>query len=169
MKAVYPGSFDPITNGHIDIIKRGLAIFDEVIVAIAKNSEKKPLFAVKERVKIIREIAKGLKGIRVDVFDGLLVDYVKSVGAKAVIRGLRAVSDFEYEFQMAITNRKLGKDVETIFLMSSEKYSYLSSRIVKEVSSYGGNITGMVPESVVKALGEKFMRKKLTQEIKDGF
>ena len=169
MKAVYPGSFDPITNGHIDIIKRGLAIFDEVIVAIAKNSEKKPLFTVKERVKMIREIAKGLKGIRVDVFDGLLVDYVKSVGAKAVIRGLRAVSDFEYEFQMAITNRKLGKDVETIFLMSSEKYSYLSSRIVKEVSSYGGNITGMVPESVVKALGEKFMRKKLTQEIKDGF
>ena len=169
MKAVYPGSFDPITNGHIDIIKRGLAIFDEVIVAIAKNSEKKPLFTVKERVKMIREIAKGPKGIRVDVFDGLLVDYVKSVGAKAVIRGLRAVSDFEYEFQMAITNRKLGKDVETIFLMSSEKYSYLSSRIVKEVSSYGGNITGMVPESVVKALGEKFMRKKLTQEIKDGF
>ncbi|HCD38016.1 MAG TPA: pantetheine-phosphate adenylyltransferase [Candidatus Omnitrophica bacterium] len=169
MKAVYPGSFDPITNGHIDIIKRGLAIFDEVIVAIAKNSEKKPLFTVKERVKMIREIAKGLKGIRVDVFDGLLVDYVKSVGAKAVIRGLRAVSDFEYEFQMAITNRKLGKDVETIFLMSSEKYSYLSSRIVKEVSSYGGNITGMVPESVVKALGGKFMRKKLTQEIKDGF
>jgi len=169
MKAVYPGSFDPITNGHIDIIERGLAIFDEVIVAIARNSGKKPLFSIKERMKILNEVTNGFKGIKIDIFDGLLVDYVKKVGAKAVIRGLRAVSDFEYEFQMAITNRKLGKDVETIFLMSSEKYSYLSSSIVKEVASYGGNVSGMVPEKIVKALDKKFIKKKLTQEIKDGF
>ena len=169
MKAVYPGSFDPITNGHVDIIERGLAIFDEVIVAIARNSGKKPLFSIKERVKILNEITSGYKRIKIDIFDGLLVDYVKKVGAKAVIRGLRAVSDFEYEFQMAITNRKLGKDVETIFLMSSEKYSYLSSSIVKEVASYGGNVSGMVPEQIVKALDKKFIKKKLTQEIKDGF
>jgi len=169
MKAVYPGSFDPITNGHIDIIERGLAIFDEVIVAIARNSGKKPLFSIKERVKILNEVTNGFKGIKIDIFDGLLVDYVKKVGAKAVIRGLRAVSDFEYEFQMAITNRKLGNDVETIFLMSSEKYSYLSSSIVKEVASYGGNVSGMVPEKIVKALDKKFIKKKLTQEIKDGF
>jgi len=169
MIAVYPGSFDPITNGHIDIIERGLVIFDEVIVAIARNSEKKSLFTLKEREKMIHEIARGTKGLRVDIFDGLLVDYVKKVGAKAVIRGLRAVSDFEYEFQMAITNRKLGKDVETVFLMSSEKYSYLSSSIVKEIASYGGNISGMVPEVIAKALKKKFVKKKLTQEIKDGF
>ena len=167
--AVYPGSFDPITNGHKDIIERGLAIFDEVIVAIARNSAKKALFALKEREKMIKETMEGSKGIKVDIFDGLLVDYVKKVGAGAVIRGLRAVSDFEYEFQMAITNRKLGKKVETVFLMSTEKYSYLSSRIVKEVASYGGSISGMVPEVVIKALKKKFAKKKLSQEIKDGF
>ncbi|OGL41335.1 MAG: pantetheine-phosphate adenylyltransferase [Candidatus Schekmanbacteria bacterium RIFCSPHIGHO2_02_FULL_38_11] len=167
--AVYPGSFDPITNGHKDIIERGLAIFDEVIVAIARNSAKKALFALKEREKMIKETMEGSKGIKVDIFDGLLVDYVKKVGAGAVIRGLRAVSDFEYEFQMAITNRKLGKKVETVFLMSTEKYSYLSSGIVKEVASYGGSISGMVPEVVIKALKKKFAKKKLSQEIKDGF
>ncbi len=167
--AVYPGSFDPITNGHIDIIKRGLAIFDEVIVAIAKNSAKKALFTLKEREKMIRDSMGATKGVRVDIFDGLLVDYVESVGAGAVIRGLRAVSDFEYEFQMAITNRKLGKKVETVFLMSTEKYSYLSSRIVKEVASYGGNISGMVPDVVLKELKRKFVKKKVSQEIKDGF
>ena len=167
--AVYPGSFDPITNGHIDIIERGLVIFDEVIVAIAKNSGKRALFTLNERDKMIREISRRFNGLRVDIFDGLLVDYVKKVGAKAVIRGLRAVSDFEYEFQMAITNRKLGEDVETVFLMSTEKYSYLSSSIVKEIASYGGNISGMVPEEVIKALKRKFIKKKLTQEIKNGF
>lgn len=167
--AVYPGSFDPITNGHIDIIERGLAIFDEVIVAIAKNSAKRALFTLKEREKMIKETMSGTKRVRVDIFDGLLVDYVESVGAGAVIRGLRAVSDFEYEFQMAITNRKLGKKVETVFLMSTEKYSYLSSRIVKEVASYGGSISGMVPDIVIKALKKKFAKKKVSQEIKDGF
>ncbi|RMF95325.1 MAG: pantetheine-phosphate adenylyltransferase [Candidatus Schekmanbacteria bacterium] len=152
--AVYPGTFDPVTNGHIDIIERGLQIFDEVIVAVAVSTDKQTLFPVEERIEMINSATEGLKNLRVESFDGLLIDFVKDVQAKAIIRGLRAVSDFEYEFQMAVTNRKLLKEVDTIFLMSTVKYSYLSSSIVKEVAKYGGDIEGMVPALVSKKLKE---------------
>lgn len=151
---VYPGTFDPVTNGHIDIIERGLQIFDEVIVAVAVSTDKQTLFPVEERIEMINSATEGLKNLRVESFDGLLIDFVKDVQAKAIIRGLRAVSDFEYEFQMAVTNRKLLKEVDTIFLMSTVKYSYLSSSIVKEVAKYGGDIEGMVPALVSKKLKE---------------
>lgn len=154
--AVYPGTFDPITNGHIDIIERGHQIFDEVIVAIAKSSDKSPLFSVDERMKMINAATKKFKNLRVESFEGLLISYVRNAGAKVIIRGLRAVSDFEYEFQMAITNRKLYEDVDTVFLMSTVKYSYLSSSIVKEVAQYGGKMDGMVPAVVSKCLKTKY-------------
>jgi len=154
--AVYPGTFDPITNGHIDIIERGHQIFDEVIVAIAKSSDKNPLFSVDERMKMINAATKKFKNLRVESFEGLLISYVRNAGAKVIIRGLRAVSDFEYEFQMAITNRKLYEDVDTVFLMSTVKYSYLSSSIVKEVAQYGGKMDGMVPTVVSKCLKAKY-------------
>ncbi len=154
--AVYPGTFDPITNGHIDLIERSLRIFDEVIVAIAHNPKKMPLFNIKERIEMITSSTKGLRNIKIETFDGLLVDYAKKKKAQAIIRGLRAVSDFEYEFQMALMNRRLDNKIETVFLMPSEEYSYLTSSIVKEIAAFKGSINGLVPKIVDKKLKEKF-------------
>jgi len=156
MIAVYPGSFDPITNGHIDIIQRSCMIFSKVIVAVANNSEKKGLFTPEERVEIIKETFRGNPKIEVDRFDGLLVKYVRDRDIRVIIRGLRAVSDFEYEFQMALMNKKLWKEVETVFMMSSENNMYVSSRIVKEIFSLGGCVKDLVPENVRIRLERKF-------------
>jgi pantetheine-phosphate adenylyltransferase len=154
--AVYPGSFDPITFGHMDIINRALKIFDEVIIAVAQNEKKKPLFEVEERLELIRAVMDGNKRAKIDTFDGLLVDYVRANKAQAIVRGLRAISDFEYELQMAQINRSMSRDVETVFLMTSVFYSFLSSSIVKEVSSLDGPVDGLVPPVVKKALDAKF-------------
>ena len=156
--AVYPGSFDPITFGHLDIINRGLQIFDEVIIAVAANSAKNALFSIEERLELIRQVLAGNGRAKVDTFDGLLVDYVLSQKATVIIRGLRAVSDFEYEFQIAQMNRSISQEVETLFMMTSVPYSYLSSSIVKEVSSLNGPVDGLVPPLVKKALDAKFNR-----------
>jgi len=156
--AVYPGSFDPITFGHLDIINRALKIFDEVVIAVARNEKKNPLFSVEERIELIGKVMDGSDRARVDTFDGLLIDYVRASGAQAIIRGLRAISDFEYELQMAQINRSISKDVETVFLMTSVFYSFLSSSVVKEVSSLNGPVDGMVPPVVKKALDAKFGR-----------
>jgi pantetheine-phosphate adenylyltransferase len=157
--AIYPGSFDPITYGHIDIIKRASILFDEVIVAVARNLGKAPLFSEEERVAMIEETIKELPQVRVDSFQGLLVDYARSAGAQSVIRGLRAVSDFEYEFQMALVNRKLDEQMITVFLMPHEKYSYLNSSIVKELARFGGEVSFFVPPHVKEKLLLK-MREK---------
>jgi pantetheine-phosphate adenylyltransferase len=156
-RAVYPGSFDPITNGHLDIIQRALTVFDHVIVAVAYNKDKQTgLFTPDERVAMIREVTKELDGrISIDSFHGLLVDYTRRVGAGTIIRGLRAVADFEYEFQMTLMNRHLAGDVETVFLMADEAHFFTSSRLVKEVVSFGGDISGLVPESVHRRLRQK--------------
>jgi pantetheine-phosphate adenylyltransferase len=154
--AVYPGSFDPITNGHLDILNRGLELFDKVIVAIANNIEKRALFSVEERTDLIRKSVNGDEHVLVDSFDGLLVDYVKKVNARFVIRGLRAMSDFEYEFQMASMNRNLNKGMDTLFMMTSKDYFFISSRTIKEVASFGGSVKGLVPEVVGKSLKERF-------------
>ena len=154
--AIYPGSFDPITNGHVDIIERSLKVFDKIIVGVLENPEKKYFFSIEERVNIIKEIFKNRKEIEVEPFQGLLVDFVKRKKAKVVIRGLRAISDFEYEFQMALMNRKLNPEIETFFMMPSIEYSFLSSRLVKEVFSLGGCIKNLVPPIV-----EERLRKKL--------
>ncbi len=156
--AVYPGSFDPITFGHMDIINRALKIFDEVVIAIARNDKKSPMFSVEERLDLIKAALAGNDRVRIDTFDGLLVDYVRKIKAQAIIRGLRAISDFEYELQMAQINRSISKDVETVFLMTSVFYSFLSSSIVKEVSSLNGPVDGLVPPVVKKALDAKFNR-----------
>jgi len=153
--AIYPGSFDPITYGHLDIIKRAIRIFDKVIVAVAHNSEKDPLFSVSERVELLKRATRDIKGVEIDDFHGLVVDYVKTKKSKVVIRGLRMISDFEFEFQMALTNRKLSQDVETIFMMPSEAYSYLSSKLIKEAASLGANLKGFVPAFVEKAIKSK--------------
>src|SRR5689334_7169248 len=155
-RAIYPGSFDPVTNGHLDVIERARKLFDEVVVAVADNDEKQPLFSLKERLDLLRETAGRIQNVRVAQFRGLLVDFARAEEAGAVIRGLRAVSDFEFEFQMALMNRKLDAAVETIFLMPKEEYTYLSSRIVKEIASLGGDISGFVPGCVGKALKMKF-------------
>ena len=156
-KGVYPGTFDPVTFGHIDLIRRALGIFDEVIVAVAHHStEKNPLFSVKERVSFLERATRGLKGVSVEEFEGLVVDYARSKGASAMIRGIRMLSDFEYEFQMALTNRKLAGDVETIFLMPHESYSFISSRHIKEVARLNGNIAPFVPDFVVDAIKRKY-------------
>jgi pantetheine-phosphate adenylyltransferase len=155
-RAIYPGSFDPVTFGHIDVIGRALRLFDEVIVAVAPSEGKSPLFAVAERLELIRASLPGETRLSVKQFDGLLVDFVKEEKAAAVIRGLRAVSDFEFEFQMALMNRRLAPDVETIFLMPKEDYSYISSRIVKEVARFGGDVSGVVPAPVAAALRQRF-------------
>ena len=157
--AVYPGSFDPITNGHIDIVQRALAMFDRVIVAIADNVRKAPVFSIDERKQYIREALNGDPRVEVDAFDGLLVEYVHKKGAKIVVRGLRALADFEYEFQLAHMNRRLGRDIDTVFLMTSEKDFYVSSSLVKEVAQFGGDITGLVPPSVQRALMDRVRRK----------
>jgi pantetheine-phosphate adenylyltransferase len=154
--AVYPGSFDPITYGHLDILYRGLKIFDKIIIAVAKNIEKNPLFTVEERMEMIRETLKGSENVIVDSFEGLLVDYLRKMNAKFVIRGLRAMSDFDYEFQMASVNRTLKPDIDTIFMMTSRDFFFISSRTVKEVASYGGSVKEFVPPNVEKRLKEKF-------------
>ena len=157
--AVYPGSFDPITYGHLDIIERGLEVFDEIIIAVARNSEKKGLFSSAERIRLIEEALAGNPRVKVDTFDGLLVDYVVSRGSRVILRGLRAVSDFEYEFQIAQMNHNLKSEIETLFMMTSVPYGYLSSSIVKEVASLQGPVESLVPPVVRKALVEKFGKK----------
>ncbi len=152
---IYPGTFDPVTYGHIDIIKRSLSVFDRIIVAVAPNPQKAPLFDVKDRVFMIQEATRGMDNVKVEQFDGLLVEFAKRQGGIAVIRGLRAVSDFEYELQIALMNRKLDTEVETVFMMPSQEYTYLTSSIVKAVASYGGEIKDFVPEIVRKKLKEK--------------
>lgn len=155
LRAIYPGSFDPVTLGHMDVIKRSSKIVDELIVGVLKNNAKTPLFSVEERVKMLREATKTLRNVRIVEFEGLLVDFAKEMDAKVVIRGLRAITDFEYELQMSQTNHKLEPDVETLFLTTSIEYSFLSSTTVKEVAAFGGDITQFVPEVVVKAIEEK--------------
>src|SRR5690349_5449371 len=153
--AVYPGSFDPITNGHVDIISRGARLFDRIIVAMLVNAEKSPLFTMAERVEIAREVFKDQANVEVDTFDGLLVDYVQRRKAQVIVRGLRAISDFEFEFQMALMNRRLNDRIETIFMMPAEQYTYISSRLIKEVFSLGGRVHGLVPALVEARLREK--------------
>ncbi len=154
--AIYPGTFDPITNGHIDVIHRAARLFDRVIVAVSTNPAKKPLFTVEERVALIREALLDQKNVEVDSFKGLLVEYARSRNAVAIVRGLRAISDFEYEFQMALVNRKISNGLVTVFLMPHEKYTYLNSTIVKEVASFGGDVEKFVPANVLSALKAKF-------------
>ena len=156
--ALYPGSFDPLTNGHVDIIRRGARLFDRIIVAILVNPEKSPLFTAAERVEIAREALADLPNVEVDTFDGLLVDYARRRRAGVIVRGLRAVSDFEYELQMALMNRRLNPEVETVFMMPAEPYTYVSSRLVKEVVALGGSVEGLVPEGVEARLREKRRR-----------
>jgi len=153
--AVYPGSFDPLTNGHVDIIERGAKLFDRIIVAILVNAGKAPLFSIKERVKILDEVFGRNTKVEIDTFDGLLVDYARKKRAHAIVRGLRAVSDFEYEMQMALMNRHLMPDVETVFMMPAEQYSYISSRLIKEVFALGGRVHGLVPDMVEARLRDK--------------
>jgi len=153
--AVYPGSFDPLTNGHVDIIERGARLFDRIIVAILVNAEKSPLFTMAERVEIARKVFTDHPNVEVDTFEGLLVDYVAKRRANVIVRGLRAVSDFEYEFQMALMNRRLNSKIETVFMMPAEQYSYISSRLIKEVFALGGRVHGLVPELVEARLREK--------------
>ena len=156
--AIYPGSFDPITNGHLDVIKRACKIFDNVVIAVSVNVSKNPLFSLEERVKFISMATSNLSGIKIDVLDGLLVEFAKKISAQAVIRGLRAVSDFEYEFQMALMNRKLYPGLEVIFFMPSNKYAFLSSSLIKEVASLGGSVKEFVPPIVEEALLMKFRK-----------
>jgi pantetheine-phosphate adenylyltransferase len=153
--AVYPGSFDPLTNGHVDIITRGAHLFDRIVVAILVNVEKAPLFSADERVEIARAVFQSLPNVEVDTFDGLLVDYVQRRRAQVIVRGLRAVSDFEYEFQMALMNRRLNQAIETVFMMPAEQYTYISSRLIKEVFTLGGRVHGLVPDMVEERLRRK--------------
>jgi pantetheine-phosphate adenylyltransferase len=156
--AVYPGSFDPVTNGHIDLIERAAKIFDKVIVAVAHSRPKGALFSVAERVDMLKDAVKGMDNVVVDDFDGLVVEYVKKTGATVMVRGLRMLSDFEYEFQMALTNRKLAGDIETIFMMPHEDYSYISSRLIKEAASFGADLSNFIPKKVAGALKEKLRK-----------
>ena len=153
--AIYPGSFDPLTNGHVDIIQRGSRLFDRIVVGVLMNLEKSPLFTVPERVEIARAVFRGWSNVEVDTFDGLLVDYARTKRASVIVRGLRAISDFEYEMQMALMNRRLNPDVETVFMMPAEPYTYVSSRLVKEVVALGGSVTGLVPDVVETRLRDK--------------
>jgi len=153
--AIYPGSFDPPTNGHLDLIERGSKIFDELIVAVLRNSEKAPLFSLAERRLMLENLTDHYKNVRVDTFDGLMVDYAARVDAGAVLRGIRAISDYEYELQMALMNRKLRPELETVFMMPAEQYSYLSSRLVREIAQLGGSVEGLVPEAVEQRLKER--------------
>ncbi|MBI3005781.1 MAG: pantetheine-phosphate adenylyltransferase [Ignavibacteriales bacterium] len=156
--AIYPGTFDPFTNGHLDIVQRALRLFDKVIVTVARNSSKNPMFSEKERLKLIQESVKGMKNVDVELFDGLLVDYAREKKATAIVRGLRAISDFEYELQMALMNRKLNNAFETVFLMPNEKYTYLNSNIVREIARLGGNVSEFVPSVVNNALRQKLKK-----------
>lgn len=157
---IYPGSFDPLTNGHLDIIQRAIKLFDHVVVAVAKSESKNPLFTVQERYELVSQAIKHLPNVSAESFDGLLMDYVEKRGGQAVIRGLRAVSDFEFEFQLALMNRKLNERVETIFMMPKDTYTFLSSRIIKEIANLGGDVTAFVPAHVQAALKQKLARKK---------
>jgi pantetheine-phosphate adenylyltransferase len=157
--AIYPGSFDPLTLGHVDIIQRGSALFDSIIVAVLRNVEKSPLFTVDERLEMIRHTFRDRANVEADSFSGLLVDYVSSRKATTIVRGIRAISDFEYEFQMALMNRRLSPGIETVFMMPAEEYSYVSSRLVKEVASLGGDVSGLLPEDVEKKLLERVRRR----------
>jgi pantetheine-phosphate adenylyltransferase len=154
-RAVYPGSFDPVTNGHLDLIQRSSALFDQVVVAILRNTSKIPLFSVEERVEMLEEAVRGLKNVTITSFAGLLVDFVENLNASVIIRGIRAISDYEYELQMALMNRRLSNKIETVFMLPAEAYSYLSSKLVKEIAQHGGSIHGLVPEDVIRRLGIK--------------
>jgi len=164
--AIYPGSFDPLTNGHVDIIQRGSRVFDRIVVAVLLNVEKAPLFSVSERVDIAKEVFRDRPNVEVDTFDGLLVEYARSRRASVIVRGLRAVSDFEYEMQMALMNRHLSPDVETIFMMPAEPYTYVSSRLVKEVVALGGSVNGLVPELVERHLRDKQLARESTRLLR---
>jgi pantetheine-phosphate adenylyltransferase len=153
--AIYPGSFDPVTNGHLDLIERGTKIFTRLIVAVLRNTEKKPLFTLSERVEMMREATRAFPNVEVDAFDGLLVDYARKLGAHILLRGIRAVSDYEFELQMAMMNRKLEPQIETVFMLPGEAYSYLSSRLVREIAQLGGPVAGLVPPSVEQRLRAK--------------
>jgi len=166
--AVYPGSFDPITNGHVDIINRGLRIFEKIIVAVLENPKKKPLFSTKNRVAMINSIYQNEKNVEVKAFEGLLVELAKKNNAKIVMRGLRAISDFEYEFQMALMNKKLDSKIETFFMVPSLKYSFLSSKLVKEVCMLGGSLSGLISPQIEKNIMEKFKNNKKIYSIKKG-
>lgn len=155
--AIYPGSFDPLTNGHLDLIERGTQIFDHLLVAVLTNLEKQPLFTSRERVEMLQAVTAGIKNVSVDTFDGLLVEYAQSRKAKAILRGIRAFSDYEYELQMALVNRQLAPELETVFLMPTESYSYISSRLVKEIFQYGGSVKDMVPAVVEDRLRHKLL------------
>ena len=156
--AVYPGSFDPITNGHVDVIRRGSKVFDRLIVAVADNPAKQALFTKDERTEMIRDVTKGFKNVEVDSFDGLVVDYVHRKKAGVILRGIRTISDFEYEYQMALTNRTFAQDIETLFVMTHEEYSFVSSRLIKEAVSMGGDVSSFVPKDVEKRLKAKFKK-----------
>ncbi len=164
IRAVYPGTFDPVTNGHLDLIERSAKIFDEVIVAILRNTDKIPLFTVQERVRMLKEVVRGQKGVSVTTFGGLLVDFALQTKASVIVRGIRAVSDYEYELQMALMNRRLSPHLETVFLMPAEAYSYLSSRLVKEISQLGGSVRGLVPPLVVRELQKKHQQSMRIRE-----
>lgn len=154
--AIYPGTFDPLTNGHVSLVRRACSVFDRIIVAVARDTTKKPLFTIEERVAMAREVFAFDKGVEVEDFTGLLVNYVDRKGAGVILRGLRAVSDFEYEFQMALMNRRLNRDIQTVFLMTDYKWMYLSSTIVKEAARHGANIKGMIPDAIVPHLYARF-------------
>ena len=159
MIAIYPGSFDPLTNGHLDIIERGRKIFDHFVVAVLKNPHKQPLFTPEERKEMIEEAVKCFSNVEVEIFDGLLVNFARKKGCQVIIRGLRAISDYEYETQIAVTNRKMAPEIETLFLPTSTEFSYLNSTVVKEIASFGGCIRGLVPPVVEKRLRDKFSKK----------
>ena len=163
MSALYPGSFDPITNGHVDIIERGLRVFDRIVVAVLENPKKAPLFTTKERVRMIQDIFASKKEVEVRAFDGLLVDFARAQRTGVVMRGLRAISDFEYEFQMALMNRNLAPDIETFFMMPNVNYSFLSSNLVREVAALGGSVEGLVPGPVARKLRDKIKKSKKVQ------
>ena len=157
-KAIYPGTFDPVTHGHLDVIERASKIYDRVFIGIAHSKEKKPLFSVKERISMLKKATAGLKNVEVEDFDGLVVDYAKRKKVRVIIRGLRMISDFEFEFQMALTNRKLAEKIETIFMMTNEAYAYLSSKLIKEAVSLGADVKSFVPPFVADKLKEKLKR-----------
>ncbi len=156
--AVYPGSFDPITNGHLDLVERCAPLVDRLVVGVLKNAHKHPLFSLEERVEMLREVVKPYENVEVDSFDGLLVDFARQRGARLLLRGIRAISDYEYELQMALMNRRLAPGIETMFMMAGEAYSFISSKLVKEVAGLGGNISGLVPPSVEEKLKQRLMR-----------
>jgi pantetheine-phosphate adenylyltransferase len=164
--AIYPGTFDPITNGHLSVVKRALKIFDHLVIAILHNPQKAPLFTIEERISMIGEVLKGAPNVEVDTFEGLLVDYAVRKKTNVILRGLRALSDFEYEFQLALMNRKLNREVQSIFLMTDYKWFYTSSTIIKEAASFGGDVSGLVPQTVSRKLKEKYAQLKNAGPVK---